>query len=243
MYFSAIISIIKTNVFKGDNVMGNELDEMTGPVNVEGRDVNVIEKQLTPKLTTGTKIFEIALWILIIPGLIFMYLKVKAKQYLQQLQQRIQANASTIDNYLEQRVVILSNVVGLVEKATKLDKETYENIAALRSGAKQLNLSDDERNITANNLDSAFRSVSVTVERYPDLKSMAVIADAMQQNSYLQKEITAARELYNEPVARWNSAIFEWPTKLIVAARAGYTTRIPFTASAEIKQRARETFF
>jgi LemA protein len=85
--------------------------------------------------------------------------------------------------------------------------------------------------------------VSVTVERYPDLKSMAVIADAMQQNSYLQKEITAARELYNDSVARWNSAIFEWPTKLIVAARAGYTTRIPFTASAEIKQRARETFF
>ncbi|HHX49647.1 MAG TPA: LemA family protein [Clostridiales bacterium] len=221
--------------------MANELDEMTGPVNSDGRDVNVIEKQIKPQLTTGTKIFEIVLWIFIIPGLIFAYLKVKAKQYLQQLQQRIQANASTIDNYLEQRVVILTNVVGLVEKATKLDKETYENIAALRSGAKQL--SDDERNITASNVDSAFRSINVAVERYPELKSMAVIADAMQQNSYLQKEITAARELYNDSVARWNAAIFEWPTKLIVAARAGYTTRIPFTASAEVKQRARESFF
>lgn len=228
-------------LYKGGNIMGNELNELSGPTNVEGRDINVIEKQLSPKITTGTKVFEIALWILIIPGLIFMYKKAKARQYLQQLQQRIQANASSIDNYLENRVVILNNVVGLVEKATKLDQETYANIAALRSGTRQL--SDEERNNTATNLDSAFRNVAVTVERYPDLKSMAVIADAMQQNSYLQKEITAARELYNDSVARWNAAIYEWPTKLIVASRAGYTTRIPFTASAEIKQRARETFF
>ena len=65
----------------------------------------------------------------------------------------------------------------------------------------------------------------------------------MQQNSYLQKEITAARQLYNDSVMQWNADIFSWPTKQIVAARAGYTTRIPFTASAEIKAQARETFF
>ena len=29
--------------------MANELDEMTGPVNQEGRDVNVIEKQIRLK--------------------------------------------------------------------------------------------------------------------------------------------------------------------------------------------------
>mgnify|MGYP000067457241 CR=1 FL=1 len=34
-----------------------------------------------------------------------------------------------------------------------------------------------------------------------------------------------------------------WPTKQIVAAKAGYTTRIPFIASAEIKAAARGTFF
>ena len=41
--------------------MGNELNELSGPTNVEGRDINVIEKQLSPKITTGTKVFEIAL--------------------------------------------------------------------------------------------------------------------------------------------------------------------------------------
>jgi LemA protein len=65
----------------------------------------------------------------------------------------------------------------------------------------------------------------------------------MRQNSYLQKEVTAARTLYNDTVGMWNQDVFAWPTKQIVAARAGYTTRIPFTASAETKAAARSVFF
>ena len=65
----------------------------------------------------------------------------------------------------------------------------------------------------------------------------------MKQNMYLQREITAARELYNDTVNTWNREIYKWPTKMIVAAKNGYTTRIPFIASAETKQQARATFF
>ena len=65
----------------------------------------------------------------------------------------------------------------------------------------------------------------------------------MQQNMYLQREITAARELYNDTINTWNREIFVWPTKQIVAAKEGYTTRIPFIASQEIKAKAREVFF
>ena len=57
------------------------------------------------------------------------------------------------------------------------------------------------------------------------------------------EEITAARTLYNDTVTQWNTDIFMWPTKMIVAARSGYTTRIPFSASAETKARARSVFF
>ncbi len=69
------------------------------------------------------------------------------------------------------------------------------------------------------------------------------IMDAMQQNSYLQREITAARSVYNSRVTQWNTDLFSWPTKMIVAARQGYTTRIPFTASAETREQARGKFF
>ena len=222
--------------------MANELDELNGPVNGQGRDVNVIEKQIPVKTGVGSVIFEVLLWILgIIPGIVFLFMKVKAGNYLSQLQQKIQHDASQIDNYLEQRVVILQNCAKLLDKAIDLDKTTMTQIAAYRSGA---NPNDDgARNQMAQQIESVGRSINLAFENYPDLKAHAEIADAMQQNAYLQKEITAARELYNDTVNVWNRDIFAWPTKMIVASKRGYTTRIPFTASAEVKEQARGVFF
>lgn len=247
--------------------MANELDEVAGPINSQGQDIKVINKQIPVTIGTGSLIFEIALWTVftipglimlvahtgpvsqacmwlvagIAPGVIFQFMKVNALAYLRKLQQKIQADASQIDNYLEQRVVILQNVVGLVSKSIDLDKDVMKAVAAYRGGGNPT--SDTDRNETSNHLDSMFSRVNVAFEAYPELQAHAAIADAMRQNSYLQKEITAARTLYNDTVAMWNMDIFAWPTKQIVAARAGYTTRIPFTASAETKAAARKVFF
>lgn len=245
--------------------MANELDEVTGPVDEAGRDINVISKQIPVQVGVGSRIFEIALWTALplfglligltgavpreyvgaavlfgaLPGLIFLFMKISALAYLRKLQQKIQADASQIDNYLEQRVVILNNVVGLVAKSIDLDKDVMKSVAAFR-GAHN---GDAERNQASQKIDGIFTRINLAVESYPDLQAQAVIADAMRQNSYLQKEITAARTLYNDTVGMWNQDIFAWPTKQIVAARAGYTTRIPFTASAEMKAAARSVFF
>ncbi|HHT81980.1 MAG TPA: LemA family protein [Acholeplasmataceae bacterium] len=221
--------------------MANELDELQGTINEQGRDVNVIEKQIPVKVGVGSTVFEIMLWVLgIIPGLIFLWRKIVARRELSQLQQKIQHSASQIDNYLEQRVQILQNVVGIVEKSVALDKEVMTSVAAFRSGVRP---GDDNRNEVSGKLDQAMNSINVAFEAYPDLKAHRSLADAMQQNSYLQREITAAREVYNDTVLRWNQDIFHWPAKMIVAARAGYTTRIPFTASREVKEQARQKFF
>lgn len=222
--------------------MANQLDEMsTEFVNDEGRNINVIEKQLPAKIGAGSVFFEIVLWLLgILPGLIFLFMKISAKNYFNALQQKLQHNASQIDNFLEQRVQILQNAVGIVEKAVELDKDVMKSVAALRSGS---GVSDNNRNNVATNVDNVMSQINLAFESYPDLKAHRSLADAMQQNSYLQREITAAREVYNDTVLKWNADIFRWPTKNIVAARAGYTTRIPFTASKAVKEQARATFF
>lgn len=221
--------------------MANELDELNGNVNEQGRDVNVIEKQIKATVGWGSKFFEVILWVpLIIPGIIFQFKKVKAENYFQKLQQKLQHDASQIDNYLEQRVVILSNAAKLLDKAIDLDKETLTTIAAYRSGAAN---NDQERNVVQGLADNVAAKINIAMENYPELKAHQEIQDVMQQNSYLQREITAAREVYNDTVNQWNNAIFSWPTKQIVAAKKGYTTRIPFSTSKEIKQKARDVFF
>jgi len=220
--------------------MANQLDELsTEYIRDEGLDTNVIAKKLPVKVGVGSTIFEVLLWVLgIIPGVVFLFKKIKARNYFQQLQQKIQHNASQIDNYLEQRVMVLQNCARLVDKAVDLDKSTFENIAKYRSG-----VSDETRNELSSSLDAVANSINVAFENYPDLQAHNEIKDAMQQNMYLQREITAARELYNDTINAWNRDVFAWPTKMIVAARNGYTTRIPFIASQEIKAKAKDVFF
>ncbi len=222
--------------------MANQLDELNPEVREEGLDTNVIVKKIPAEVGVGSKIFEIVLWVCgIIPGLIFLWMKTNAQKHFDQLQQKIQRDASQIDNYLEQRVMVLQNCARLLDKAIDLDKSTFENIARIRSG--NVDNADVTRNEIGGQIDSISRDINVAVESYPELGAHREIADAMQQNMYLQREITAARELYNDTINEWNKDIFAWPTKKIVAAKNGYTTRIPFVASKEIKEKAKSVFF
>ena len=218
--------------------MANELDELTGPVNDEGRDVRVIEKQIPIKVGWGSTFFQIIIWILPIPiifGLIFIGLKIRAGKYLSQLQQKLQHDASQIDNYLEQRVQILSNAAALLEKGLDLDKSVFTQVAQARSG--------NNLNAAAQGIENINNKINLALERYPDLKAHQEVRDCMQQNAYLQKEITAAREVYNDTVAQWNKDVYRWPSYMIVAAKRGYTTRIPFSIDKETREKARSVFF
>lgn len=222
--------------------MANLLDEEASSIREEGKDINVIAKQLPVKVGVGSTIFEVLLWVCgIIPGVIFLIMKIKAGTYLRQLEQKIQHDASQIDNYLEQRVIILSNLAKLIDKAVTLDKDTFTAIAEARSG-KHIN-DGNEMSESAAKADVVEAKLNLAFENYPELRAHQEIADAIQQNSYLQKEITAAREQYNDTVNAWNREIQIWPTKMIVAAKNGYTTRIPFIASKEVKEKARSVFF
>ena len=222
--------------------MANELDELNSNEMEKGNDIKVIAKQIPVKVGAGSIIFEVLLWILgIIPGIVFLFMKINAKKELDQLQQRIQHDASQIDNYMEQRVQELTNAARLLDKSIDLDKDVMTKIAAYRGGVNPSN--DSQRNEIQSSMDQVAAKINIAMENYPNLEAHKTIEDCMQKNSYLQREITAAREVYNDSVLRWNQEIFEWPTKKIVASKNGYTTRVPFVASKEVKDKARSTFF
>ena len=247
--------------------MANPLDEVTGPVNEQGREVRVIEKQLPVEIGVGSAIFEIAVFLsgfavaavvqfmvrprweswgylilwgaAFLPAIVYSIMKIQAKNYFMQLLQRIQASASTIGNYQEQRFEILKNVAGLVKQSIDLDREVMTAVAAYRSGGSP----DGRLNENAEVLERGFGRLFPQIEAYPELKAHAQIAEAMRQNSYLQREITAARDLYNQVVLIWNTEIYNWPVRQIVAARQHFTTKIPFSVSTATIEGAKSTFF
>ena len=218
--------------------MANELDELNDPVS-EGQDVRVINKQLPVKVGVGSVIFQVALWVLgIIPGLIFTFMKIKAERVLNQLQQKLQHDASQIDNYLEQRVIILENLAALINKEMEFEKSTLKEVMAYRGG-----INPDQMNEAAEKIENVNTKIQAVFEQYPQLQSVNGVEKAMRDNDYLQREITAAREVYNDSVRQWNQQIYVWPTYKIVAAKKGYTTRIPFSTTSEIRSKAREVLF
>ncbi len=210
--------------------------------NTQGRSVHVIDKKVPVELNGTDKFVNVGVWfIFIIGGVVYTFKKNHARSYFKQLEQKIQRDASTIDNYMTQRVVILQNTAKLVEKAVQLDKETFVDVANARNGKSTDQ--DVARNELQGKLDTVQNSLNVVLERYPELKAHQEIQDALQQNSYLQQEITAAREVYNNDVNKWNSEIFSLWAKKYVAAKEGYTTRIPFIASKEIKEKSESVLF
>lgn len=218
--------------------MANALDELSGPTMEEGRDTRVIAKQIPVTIGKGSKRLVIFLYIITFGFLIIK--KKKLESHFMQLEQKINTNASEIDNYLEQRVMILQNAAKLLDKAIDLDKTTMTEIAKYRSGSAS---NEEIRNDIATKMENIGHQISVAFEQYPDLKAHQELADCLQQNSYLQREITAARTVYNDTINQWNKDVNQWLLKQYVAAKAGYTTRIPFATSSEIRTQARQVFF
>ena len=135
--------------------MANQLDELNPIIKDEGLDTNVIAKQIPVSVGAESTLFEIALWVFgIIPGIIFTFMKINAQKHFDQLQQKIQRNASQIDNYLEQRVVVLQNCARLLDKAIDLDKSTFENIAKYRSG------NSSEKDMVRNEIGGQIETIS-----------------------------------------------------------------------------------
>ena len=239
--------------------MANQLDEMNAEIMEEGREVHVIAKVIPVKAGGTEKMIP---YVIMAIGVIVILAGFLNENYimagvgvlvavfpwwrLQQIssefnmmEQRIQTAASEIDNFMEQRVRILMNVSKLVEKSIDVDKNVFSDIAKYRSG----NFSEESRNEANAQINRASHEINVALENYPELQSQATIRDAMQQNSYLQREITAARSFYNDAVNTWNREIFNFPFKKIVAAKEGRTTRIPFIADKEVKEKAKGVFF
>ncbi len=239
--------------------MANQLDEMTPEVLADGRAVDVIatqlpvtataqERMLPRLLMTAGAVAALAGWWLdswlivgagaVLAGYTWWALR-QASAELSMLEQRIQTAAAEIDNYMEQRVIVLENLARLLDRSVQLDKELLLEVTKYRSGV----ITDENRNAVGGGIRTLSRQLQLTVEDYPELASQDAIREAMRQNVYLQQEITAARSVYNDTVNTWNREIFSFPFKKIVAAQEGKTTRIPFVASSEVKQRAREVVF
>ena len=181
---------------------------------------NVVNN-LGPVTATGTQKFLFWLFVVLTFGIYYFTSSVKKVNYLNRLQNKINESASGIDIQLEKRFDTLTKLVDAVKNQVKFNKEVYENIAMYRSGISN---SGEGTNLSSKNeaINKISNGIAMAFENYPDLGADGSIRKLMTEITIIEKEIAAARRLYNSDVTEFNSAIYNFPTNVVVYKK-GYS--------------------
>ena len=141
-----------------------------------------------------------------------------------------------VDVQLKQRADLIPNILVIAKKFMEHEQSLFSKVTELRSrvltpydskqtSAVQAHLND------VNALSEGMRQLAITMENYPALKSDQTMAQAMQTNSEVEAQITAARRFYNSAVNDLNNAVQIFPGNLI--ARLAGISEMPFFAAEE----------
>lgn len=144
------------------------------------------------------------------------------------LRQRIDKAWANIDVVLRQRHDQLPNLVAAVRGLMAYERDVLTRVTELRA-AYLPTAPIPEQAVTSEATSAAVRSLFAVVERYPDIKAQANVADLQDQIERLEAMIADRRELYNDQVYRYNTAITQVPG-VFLAPLFGWRPREFFAA-------------
>lgn len=157
--------------------------------------------------------------IVIIPVLVFfgMYNSLVVKR------NAITNSFGAIDAVLKKRYDLIPNLVASAQAYMRHEQDTLTHITALRTQA--LNSSDMKETLSLNaQISEKIKSLMVSVENYPDLKSSDNMLQLQQTLTEVEGQLSAARRTYNQNVTNYNNACQTIPTN-IIAAMFGHKTQ------------------
>jgi LemA protein len=144
------------------------------------------------------------------------------------LRQRIDKAWSNIGVVLRQRHDQLPNLVAAVRGLMTYERDVLTRVTEARAAyAPDAPIPDQAE--TSEATTAAVRTLFAVVERYPDIKSAANVADLQDEIERLESMIADRRELYNDQVYRYNTRISQVPGA-ILAPLFGWKPREFFAA-------------
>ena len=148
------------------------------------------------------------------------------------LQEEVDAQWGNVNNTYQRRIDLIPNLVNVVKKAAKSEKDIFESVTRARSGLPSTeeltSLKNDIKNAkdpaTLQKLEQQLQSnekaaqtfLNVAVEAYPNLKSTEGFARLQQQLEGTENRINTARDRFNESVKNYNVLIRGFFTSMIL---------------------------
>ena len=133
------------------------------------------------------------------------------------LRQHIRESWSDIDVELKRRYELIPNLVETVKGYAKHERETLEQVTALRNKAQQNHGSAASQALDESALLLVLRKLFALVERYPTLKADANFLALQQELANTEDRIAASRRFYNANIREMSQLCETIPTNLIAS--------------------------
>ncbi len=155
-----------------------------------------------------------------------------------ELDERVNASWSQVENQYQRRADLIPNLVSTVKGYAAHEQETLEGVVKARAAATATTI--DANNMdeaalarfqqTQDALSSALSRLMVVVEKYPDLKANEQFLDLQNQLEGTENRITTARQDFNNEAKAYNTAVRRFPMN-IMASIFGFDTRPYFQST------------
>lgn len=132
----------------------------------------------------------------------------------------IQESWRQIDVELNRRYDLIPNLVETVRAFAAHERNTLEQVVALRSQAAQLaqasgGVPNQQRAQIEEQLSGAVRQLIVSVEAYPELKSNVNFLELQRELAATEDRIAAGRRFYNANVRNYNTQVESFPSNIL----------------------------
>jgi len=149
------------------------------------------------------------------------------------LDQDVKSAWAQVENQLQRRFDLISNLVETVKGYAKHEKDVLIEVTNARAKVGGAGTVPDK--IAANNeLSGALSRLLLVVERYPDLKANQNFLALQDELAGTENRIAVERMRYNEAVKTYNRAIKSFPANLL-AGMFGFKEGAFFDAPKEAK--------
>lgn len=139
-----------------------------------------------------------------------------------------------IDVQLKRRADLIPNFVEAVKGYASHERETFEAVTNARTQAQQAKTVED-RAQAENVLTAALGRLIAVAEAYPELRASENFQQLQAQLSETEDKIAVSRQVYNDTVLTYDTALQTFPTAL-VAGTLGFSARAYFEADAAARE-------
>ena len=153
-------------------------------------------------------------WIILIVAVVLIIFVISIYNGLIKSKLTVENAWSQIDVQLQRRFDLIPNFVETVKGYMTHEKETFEEIAKIRTSWANASSVKDKANLDGE-LSSALKTIMAVSENYPELKANQNFMQLSEELRNTENKISFSRQFYNDSATNYNTKLQLFPSNIV----------------------------